>query len=117
MKESLQLVVAAELFSLGGVFLGALLTPLTQLYLEKKRQQRSANRAKILVAGELLHAQLMLRTASKGKHWPPVEDGKAFLPTSAWQENRTSLATRWMNICGLNLSWPMQLLKSTEHVS
>ena len=91
MTAGLQLVVAAGLFSLGGVVIGALLTPLTQLCLERKREQRAANRAKLLVAGELLHAQLMLRAALKCKHWPPVEDMNAFLPTSAWQENRSSL--------------------------
>lgn len=89
-----QLVVAAGLFSLGGVALGALLTPLTQLYLEKKREQRAADRAKLLVAGELLHAQLVLRAASELEHWPSVEDVDAFLPTSAWQENRSSLASK-----------------------
>jgi len=87
----LQLVVVTGLFSLGGVALGALLTPLTQLFLERKREQRASDRAKLLVAGELLHAQLILRSASKGKHYPPVEDANAFLPTSAWQENRSSL--------------------------
>jgi hypothetical protein len=90
--QAVQLVVTAGLFSLGGVVLGALLTPLTQLYLERRREQRASDRAKILVAGELLHAQMTLRAASDLKHWPPVEDGKAFLPTSAWQENRSSLA-------------------------
>jgi len=79
------------IFSLGGVALGALLTPLTQLYLERKREHRASVRAKQLVAGELLHAQLVLRAVSEGEHWPPVEDGQAFLPTSAWQENRSSL--------------------------
>jgi hypothetical protein len=87
-----QLVVAAGLFSLSGVVLGALLTPLTQLYLERKREQRAADRAKLLVAGELLHAQMVLRAASELEHWPPIEDINAFLPTSAWQENRSSLA-------------------------
>ena len=67
-----QLVVAAGLFSLGGVALGALLTPLTQLYLEKKREQRAADCAKLLVAGELLHAQLVLSATSELEHWPPV---------------------------------------------
>jgi hypothetical protein len=87
-----QLVVAAGLFSLGGVALGALLAPLTQLYLQKKQEQRAAASAKLLVAGELLHAQLILRSASTMSQWPPVEDVNAFLPTSAWQENRSSLA-------------------------
>lgn len=75
--------------TLGGVVLGALLMPLTQLYLEKKREQRAADRAKLLVAGELLHAQMVLRGISEGKHWPHMEDVSAFLPTSAWQENRS----------------------------
>jgi hypothetical protein len=93
--SDVQLGVAAGLitglFSLGGVVIGALLTTLTQLYLERKREQRTADRAKLLVAGELLHAQLVLRSASAGKHWLPVEDINAFLPTSSWQEHRSSL--------------------------
>jgi hypothetical protein len=88
----LQLVVAAGLFSLGGVVIGALLTPLTQLYLERKREQRAANRAKLVVAGELLHAQMILRSVSEIADWPHIEDINDFLPTSAWRENRSSLA-------------------------
>jgi len=85
-------VIAAGLFSLGGVVIGALLTTFTQLYLGRKREQRAASRAKLLVAGELLHAQLILRAVSAGKIWSPFEDLNAFLPTSAWQENRSSVA-------------------------
>jgi len=92
MKDAQQLVVATGLFSLGGVLLGALLTPLTQLCLEWQRERRAADRAKRLVAAELLHVQLVLRAVSGGKNWPPVEDINTFLPTSAWQENRSSLA-------------------------
>jgi hypothetical protein len=88
----LHLVIAGGLFSLGGVLLGGLLTPLTQLFLEWKRERNTANRAKLLVAAELLHAQMMLRTVSKGAHWPHIEDLNAFLPTSAWRENRSSIA-------------------------
>ena len=88
---SLQLVVAAGLFSLGGVVLGALLTPVTQLFLENRREARAADRAKLLVAEELLQVQLTLRTASKLERWYVVRDGKDFLPTSIWRENRSSL--------------------------
>jgi hypothetical protein len=94
MAPALQLVIAAGLFSLGGVVIGALLTTLTQLYLERKREQRAADQAKLLVAGELLHAQLVLGVVSKGEHWPVVENVDAFLPTSAWRENRTSMARK-----------------------
>lgn len=87
----LYLVIAGGLFSLGGVLLGGLLTPLTQLFLEWKRERRAAHQAKLLVAAELLHAQIVLRTASQSKYWPLVEDVNAFLPTSAWQENRSRL--------------------------
>ena len=76
----LHLVIAGGLFSLGGVLLGGLLTPLTQLFLERKRKRRVADRAKLLVAAELLHAQMTLRSVSKGKLWPPIEDLNAFLP-------------------------------------
>jgi hypothetical protein len=92
--SDLQLVIAAGLFSLGGVVIGALLTPSTQLYLERTREKRTADRAKLLVAGELLHAQLVLRAASEGEHWPYTEDANAAaarLPSSVWEENRSSL--------------------------
>jgi hypothetical protein len=92
MAPALQLVIAAGLFSLGGVVIGALLTTFTQLYLERKREQRAADQAKLLVAGELQHAQLVLGAVSKGEHWPVVENVDAFLPTSAWRENRASMA-------------------------
>jgi hypothetical protein len=88
----MEIALLTGLFSLGGVVLGALLMPLTQLYLEKKREQRAADRAKLLVAGELLHAQYILRNISKAPHWPHVEDVNAFLPISAWRESRSSLA-------------------------
>jgi len=88
----LHLVIAGGIFSLGGVLLGGLLTPLTQLFLERKRERRAADRAKLLVAAELLHAEMTLRSVSKGGHWLPIEDLDAYLPTSAWRENRTSIA-------------------------
>jgi hypothetical protein len=84
-------LIIGGLFSLGGVVLGALLSPVTQLYTERKREQRAADRAKLLVAGELLHVELVLRTVSRGEHWPYLEDINAHLPTTAWQENRSSL--------------------------
>ena len=77
-----QLVIVAGLFSLGGVVLGALLAPFTQLYIERKRERRAADRAKLLVAAELLQAQMTLRAVSEGEHWPCYEDPNAFLPTS-----------------------------------
>ena len=88
----LKLAVVTGLFSLGGVVFGALLMPLTQLYLETKREQRAAHRAKLLVAGELLHAQMTLRSVSESGHWPPIEDLDGGLPTSAWRENRSTIA-------------------------
>jgi len=99
----LHLVIAGGLFSLGGVLLGGLLTPLTQLFLEWKRERRAADRAKLLVAAELLHAQMTLRSVSKGGHWLPIEDLNAFLSTSAWRENRSSIAGKvsedlWVHI-------------------
>ena len=62
----LYLVIAGGLFSLAGVLLGGLLTPLTQLFLERKRERRAANRGKLLIAAELLQAQIILRTVSEG---------------------------------------------------
>ena len=89
---NLNLVIAGGLFSLGGVLLGALLTPLTQLFLEWKRERRTADRAKLLVAAELLQAQMILRAVSKRGHWPPIEDLDGFLPTCAWRDNRSGIA-------------------------
>lgn len=44
---ALELVVAAGVSSLLGGVLGVLMTPFTQLALEKKREQRAADRAKM----------------------------------------------------------------------
>jgi hypothetical protein len=46
---------------------------------------------------------MILRAVSKGRHWPLIEDLNAFLPTSAWRENRSSLAGKvsedlWLQI-------------------
>lgn len=84
--------VATGVFTLVAVLVGTITSIGTQLYLQKTQELRDADRAKQLVAGELLHAQIVLRGISEGKHWPPLEDVNAFLPTSAWQENRSSLA-------------------------
>jgi hypothetical protein len=92
MDAPLLLVIAGGLFSLAGVLLGGLLTPLTQLFLERKRERRAAERAKLLVAEELLHAEGNLRSVCNLGYWPPVVDLNAFLPTSAWRENRSSIA-------------------------
>jgi hypothetical protein len=81
------------LFSLGGVLLGGLLTPLTQFVLERVRERRAAKRSKLLVAGELLQAQLVLRSVFEGRQYlPHFEDLDALLPTVAWRENRSSIA-------------------------
>lgn len=45
-----------------------------------------------MVAGELLHLQMIFRGASAGTDWPAIEDVNAFLPNSAWQEYRSRLA-------------------------
>jgi hypothetical protein len=80
------------LFSLAGVLLGGLLTPVTQFFLERLRERRAAHRARLLIAAELLNVQAVLRAASKVGKWPSFEDLDAFLPTSAWRENRSSIA-------------------------
>jgi hypothetical protein len=84
--------LATGLFTLGGVIVGAVATTGSQAYLEKKREEREADRAKQLVAGELLHLQMVFRGASAGTRWPPIEEGNAYLPNSAWQEYRSRLA-------------------------
>jgi hypothetical protein len=85
-------VATTGLFSLGGVVLGALLLPFTQSLLERRRERRASDRARLLIAGELLHAQMMLRAASQHTRWNTVDDLDSFLPTFAWRDHRSSLA-------------------------
>lgn len=80
------------LFALGGVALGALLTPLHQLMLERMRERRASDRARQLIAGEMLHGQFILLAASELSNWPAVESIDAHLPISMWREHRSSLA-------------------------
>jgi hypothetical protein len=84
--------IASGLFALGGVIVGAVATTGSQVYLEGKRDARTSDRAKRLVAGELLHVQLMLRSIVAHGEWPVVGGGEVFLPTSAWKEHRALLA-------------------------
>ncbi|MFF7250527.1 hypothetical protein ACFZBU_42435 [Embleya sp. NPDC008237] len=79
-------------FTLGAVFMGAVASTGGESYLEMRREKREADRAKQLVAGELLQAQMIFFATAKGTHWPPIEAADAFLPTSAWQEYRSRLA-------------------------
>ncbi len=84
--------LATGLFALGGVLLGAGASTGSQVYLENKRERRAEDRAKRLVAGELLHVQMIFRSVAAGTHWPPIEDVDSYLPNSAWQQNRLRLA-------------------------
>jgi len=89
-----QLVILTGLFSLGGVVIGALLSPLTQLFVDWRRRRRMADRAKALVAGELLHCQLIMRTTVDSGIWPIAEDAdtaRGRLPSTMWEENRSEL--------------------------
>jgi len=88
---ALGLVIAGGVFSLAGVILGGLLNPLTQLFLERMRERRAGHRAKLLIAGELLQAQTILRSVCALRYWPPIEDRDALLPTSAWRDNRSAI--------------------------
>jgi hypothetical protein len=83
--------LATGLFTLGGVIVGAGASTWGQVYLESKREKREADRAKRLVAGELLHLQLILRAAAAGPNWPLISDVNAHLPNTAWQEFRSRL--------------------------
>jgi hypothetical protein len=83
--------LATGLFTLGGVIVGAGASTWGQVYLESKREKREADRAKRLVAGELLHLQLVLRAAAVGPEWPLVRDVNAHVPNAAWQEFRSRL--------------------------
>jgi hypothetical protein len=88
-------VFASGVFGLLGVVVGVVGTTGTQIFLDWKRERQTSDRAKQLVAGELLNAQLMLRAAAKGPNWPHFEDREdadARLPTSAWREHQAGLA-------------------------
>ena len=83
--------LATGLFTLAGVCVGAGASTWGQVYVEGKREKRQADRAKRLVAGELLHLQLVLRAAAVGPEWPLVRDVDAHVPNAAWQEFRSRL--------------------------
>jgi hypothetical protein len=83
--------LATGLFALGGVIVGAVTTTGGQVFLDSRRERSKANRAKRLVAGELLQAQLILRSIAETKTWPPFDDVDAYLPTKGWQEYRSRL--------------------------
>ena len=84
--------LATGLFGLGGVIVGALSTTGGQVYLESRRNRREGSRAKQLVAGELLHAELVIRTAAAApSNWPLITNVNAYLPVSAWREYRVRL--------------------------
>lgn len=85
-------VVATWGLTLLAVIVGALASTGTQVYLDRKREHREADRAKQLVAGELLHAQAILRSVPMTGDWPPFEDADVYFPTSAWKEHRSRLA-------------------------
>jgi hypothetical protein len=75
-----------------GVIVGGLLTGGTQLFLEWRRERNGHRRAKRLVAGELLHTEVILRSAYQRRQWPPIDDPQAVCPDAAWLENRAVLA-------------------------
>src|SRR6266851_99180 len=87
-------VLASGIFGLLGVIVGVVGTTGTQIFLDWKRGRREGDRAKQLVAGELLHIELLMRSISIARGWPSHADADEFLPTSAWRENRTRLAGR-----------------------
>jgi hypothetical protein len=88
----MDVALATGVFSLVGVLVGVFATTGTQLYTERRRDRHAADRAKRLVAGELLQAQLILRAASMGEGWLHIDDYSTLLPASAWQEYRVLLA-------------------------
>jgi type II secretory pathway pseudopilin PulG len=86
--------IATGLFTLVGVLIGAFASVVGPALLERSRERDEFERAKRLVAAELIHAQMTFRTASIGTHWPPIEDPEVLLPTSAWNDCRAILAGR-----------------------
>jgi hypothetical protein len=85
-------VFASGVFGLLGVVVGVVGTTGTQIFLDMRRERREGDRAKQLVAGELLQAQTIIRGASTFKVIPSVPDVDGVLPTHAWRENRSLLA-------------------------
>jgi hypothetical protein len=83
--------VTTGVFGLLGVVVGAAATTWTQLFIDRNRERREGERAKVAVTGELLQAQRIMQALALGKHWPNT-DPDAMLPTSAWRENRSRLA-------------------------
>jgi ABC-type branched-subunit amino acid transport system permease subunit len=86
-------VIVGGIFSLAGVCIGALLVPVTQLYIERSREEKAARRAKLLVAAELLQVQLIFRTTWASKVWPYAENAsaaEAAVPSAARSSHRTA---------------------------
>jgi hypothetical protein len=92
MDATTELALASGAFGLIGVVVGVVGTTGTQIFLDGRRERREGNRAKQLVAGELLQAQTIIHAASTHKAILPVADVDWVLPTSAWRENRSRLA-------------------------
>src|SRR2546421_4543030 len=86
-------VIVTGIVALVAVIIGALASTGSQLFIESKREQRQVARARRLVTGELLQAQLIFRSVYRTGIWPPIENASSYLPTSAWQEHRAGLAT------------------------
>ncbi len=85
-------VFASGVFGLLGVVVGVVGTTGTQVFLDWRRERREGDRAKQLVAGELLQAQTIIRGASVYRAIPAIPDVDGVLPTSAWRETRARLA-------------------------
>ena len=97
-------MILTAVFGIVGVIVGAIVTGGTQLFIDRRKEQRAVARAKRLVAGELLQARLILRVLHKAQRWPSP-GVLALLSTDAWQEHSFYLSlldpTVWDNLVGL----------------
>lgn len=87
------LAIIAAVSGLVGVILGGLITGGFQVFLDERTNRRALQRAKRVVAGELLQVQIVLRAEAKTTSWTSYSDVNATLPVGAWEENREYIAT------------------------
>lgn len=87
----LEFAVIAGLFSLAGVIIGALVTTGTQLYLEKKRENRETQRAARLIDSDLMFAEVAAESCINNKKWW-VKSQR--LTTDGWQQYRDIIVSK-----------------------
>jgi hypothetical protein len=91
--------MAAAIFGLVGVVVGALVTGGVQFVLDRRREQLDVRRATRLVAAELKDAAYLYAALSRVEEWPAAEGHEEdyVLSTTAWNEHRAHLAIPPLN--------------------